>query len=74
MPLLARRVSDGPVLVLCRICLGTGDRPDSSLCCAWCMGQGHECIDRTAHGTVPEGFVEWIPRELPDLPHIPRCC
>ena len=66
------------VLVVCRVCDGSRNAPDSLLVCDWCLGQGHECIDRAPGGGVPEGFREWIPHTLPTVPlipldDIPRC-
>ena len=55
------------VTVVCRECKGASKSPDAPWC-GWCQGQGHESIDRDAHGNVPAGFVEWIPPLLPDLP------
>lgn len=63
------------VAVVCRECKGTGNAPDGVLCCPWCVGMGHESVDRDAHGNVPAGFVEWIPPLLPEgPPPYQRCC
>ena len=62
------------VLVICPLCRGASAYPDNPPCPDVCHSQGHIAVDRTADGTVPEGFTEWLPRELPTLPNIPRCC
>lgn len=73
LPVLARLLADdGPpvsqrtVLVVCRVCHGTGDGIDTAACVD-CKGQRHFAVDRTPEGGVPDGYVEWMPPILPDF-------
>jgi len=55
------------VTVICRECGNDGRFP----VCGWCMGQGHEDVDRAQDGSIPPGFTEHIPPLLPEPPMNP---
>lgn len=54
------------VLVYCPFCTDGVQR--DGLVCGECNGIGHEAVNRTAEGGVPEGRTEWMPPVLPLLP------
>lgn len=56
-------------LVVCPTCQGEG--MDGLIVCEDCMGTRRIAVDKEAGGGVPEGYIEWLPHRLPDLPPIP---
>lgn len=54
------------VAIVCRECAGSGDR--DGVACGWCLGQGHEYVDRAFDGGPPVGTREWIPNTLGPTP------
>ena len=65
-------MSQAIVLVVCPDCTD-GTAPDGTGC-VMCSAMGHIAVDREPDGSVPTGYVEWMPMLLPQLlPSIQRC-